>query len=382
MKKLNIGLCGYGFIGKIHTLAYKTMRISTPQAPALPRLVVLCSSSSVDDDFLRNVKEFSALSADKSVDIVDICTPDALHFNQGMDAIRQDKHIYVEKPVAMTLEEIQTMFLAVNRKRVIGQTALVMRFLPPVVAARDLIADGVLGEIINFKVKILNNSYTDPDRPVNWRMSGSLAAGGSLMDTGIHGADLIRFLLGEVEEAQCETFIHYKERFAGPEKNQKVPVTQDEWAFARLTLQSGVKGELETARIAAGLSSRNDVEVFGTEGSLLINLKSIEQPLVFLRRKGRQMKGIMEPRSDFARYLLTIFPSPMFDLGCMVDIHSACAMNMLANVAADRILFPETPTLNEALRSQAIVEMAYLSASEGSRKVHINEILKEVLVNE
>ena len=372
MHTINIALCGYGFIGKIHTIAYETMAITTPTAVVLPMLHTLCSSRCEGKNYYRDVKkDFCDSIDDSEIEIVDICTPDALHFQQGLDAIKRGKNVYIEKPVAQTLEQILTLEKAVEESGYIGQAALVMRFHPSVVAARDLIKNGAIGRIINFKVKILNNSYLDPNRPVNWRMAGPLAAGGSLMDTGVHGADLIRFLIGEVAEVRAETNICYHERYTKSDCSEKTAVTQEEWAFAQIRLVDGASGELETSRVAAGLDSRNYVEIFGTDGYLYIDLKTNLPPVYYSRKQGQQSQSSLNPCSDFARHLKTIMPTAAFDLGIMLDMHSACAMNMMYNVVKGKTVFPETPTFEEAYRSQQIIAAGYQSVSQGGKWIRI-----------
>ncbi|MEG0751936.1 MAG: Gfo/Idh/MocA family oxidoreductase [Oscillospiraceae bacterium] len=375
MNTIDIGLCGYGFIGKMHALAYKTMGITTP-GDVSPRMRTLCSSSVLEsDDFEVVTSDFADIIDDAQISLVDICTPDFLHYEQAMLALEKRKNLYLEKPIAQTLEQAKIIAQTAHRLGVINQTALVMRFQPKVAAARDIIKNGDLGEIINFKAKIFNNAYLNPNRQVNWRLSGDKAAGGSLMDTGVHVADLVRFLLGEVAEVSCRTSIQFKERFTDDNRTEKIEMTNDEWSFMNLTLVSGVQGELETSRIAAGVTPRNYFEIYGTNGYMYIDLLSNGFLRIYRYDLGKEFTGPIPPASDYARHLAVIHPKPMFDLGTMVDTHSASAMNVLYNINAGCVVMDETPTLWEAYLSQSIVEMGYQSAKDGGRVVERDEIV-------
>ncbi len=375
MKKVQIGIGGYGFIGKMHSIAYTTMGISTPIS-LKPVLRALYSTSvREDEDFEYVTDRFDTLVKDANLDLIDICTPDFMHYDEGMLAMQHNKHVYIEKPIGQTIAQAKELALFAEGRGLINEAALVMRFQPKVVAARDFIRDGGMGEIINFKAKILNKSYLDPNRLVNWRLRSDLAAGGSLMDTGVHVADLVRFLLGEVKSVKCRTSVFFKERFTDSSHTEKLPMSNDEWSFMELKLENGVKGELETSRIAAGVQNRNYIEIFGSKAYMYIDLLTTGFLKIYQHETGREMTGPMSSDSDFAKHLASIQPSPMYDMGCMVDTHSACAMNMLYNIRAGEIVFPETPTLKEAYLSQAVIEMGYRSAADGSREVKREEVL-------
>ncbi len=377
MRSIHIGLCGLGFIGKTHAICYRAMEMTTPVGitPVLDRL---CSRSEAEHPYFKKVAaDFEEIIQDKSIELIDICTPDFLHYSQAKAVIESGKSLYLEKPIAQTIKQARQLATAAEQAGIINQTALVMRFQPKIAAARDVLNNGDLGEIIHFKARILNNSYLNPNRPVNWRLQSSLAAGGSLMDTGVHVADLIRFLLGEVQEVSCRTSVHFKERFTDESKTEKVQMDNDEWSFMQITLSNGITGELETSRIAAGVVPRNDIEIFGTNGFMYIDLLSTGYLRIYRYDLGKEFTGPIAPSSEWAKHLNRIHPLPMFDMGIMLDEHSACAMNLLCNIEAGKILYPETPTLWEGYMSQTVIEMGYRSARESGRKVTANEVLME-----
>ena len=375
MKKIRVGLCGFGFIGKMHSLAYKTMNISTASAGITPELRALCSQSTKEnEDYLYVTDDFEKLVKDEELDLIDICTPDFMHFDQGMKAMQKKKHVYIEKPIGQNIDQSKKMAQFAQSQGLINQTALVMRFQPKVVAARDFIRNGSMGEIINFKGKIFNNAYIDPNRLVNWRLRKEMSAGGSLMDTGVHIVDLTRFLLGDINSVRCKTSIFFKERFTDEKHSNSMEMNNDEWSFMEVELANGIKGEIETTRIAAGLQNRNYFEIFGTKAYLYIDLLSTGYLKIYNRELGKEIIGPIPPESDFAKHLSIIHPAPMFDMGVMVNTHSASAMNILINIKAGKTVHPETPTLMEAYQSQMVVEMGYRSAREQSRIVRRDEM--------
>ncbi len=135
------------------------------------------------------------------LDVVDICTPNNLHYEQILAAAKRGKHIYYEKPLCLNGAEAAALQTELADCKSIIQGAYVLRFSPPAVAkARALLKKDALGKIHSFRFTSYHSSYLNPDRPGAWRLKHATSGGGALMDLGSHLLDLLRFLLGEAVE--------------------------------------------------------------------------------------------------------------------------------------------------------------------------------------
>ncbi|NTW72725.1 MAG: Gfo/Idh/MocA family oxidoreductase [Eubacteriaceae bacterium] len=368
MKKINLGIVGYGGIAKIHMIAMNAMKIMFEDMPYSPDYTAVATSQKDIEYpvFDNTVSDLSELLKDSSIAAIDVCTPNFLHFQQGKSIIEAGKHIYMEKPVAKDLHEAQELARLAEASGLVNQSALMYRFLPAIVIAKDHIAVGAIGEVLHFRFVLYHSGYLDASRPMSWRLSHEKSGGGALVDLGIHMADSLRFILGEVDSLMAQTNIHFKERFKDSKKTEKVPSEVDEWAMLHLNMKSGAKGTLEVSRITADLKEDTIIEIFGTKGSLKITSDDVDNPSIYSHEKGLLEKGKFERISDFAKYHKTIYPSNKFDLGWAVNAHLASLKNFLNNVDAGRIVYKETPDFTEASKSQKIIEMAYQSVADGN----------------
>jgi predicted dehydrogenase len=145
----------------------------------------------VDLSGVAKHRELAALLADPNVDIVDICLPPHLHCEASLAALKAGKHVFCEKPMALTTDECDEMCAAAKRagkQLLIGH---VLPFFPEYAKAREIIASGTYGRLIggHFKRVISDplwlNDFYDPHK-----------VGGPLVDLHVHDAHLIRYLLG------------------------------------------------------------------------------------------------------------------------------------------------------------------------------------------
>ena len=141
----------------------------------------------------RQYLSLYAMIDDGGVDALLICTPNALHAEQTIAALRAGIHVLVEKPMAMSAREA-TKVLAVNREdSALLQVAHCLRFLPDAIDLRNNIASGVIGKVIRTRSLAAHANWG----PSGWFTDPLLAGGGALIDMGIHAIDTVRFTLGD-----------------------------------------------------------------------------------------------------------------------------------------------------------------------------------------
>lgn len=186
---IRVGLLGAGLIGTTHAQAYGTLEqarlvaVADMRYEAAQRLAQ-CYGARAYDNAER-------LLDDGEVDVVDICLPNFLHAPYFVAAAERGKHILCEKPVALTLEEVDQMRRAAQRAGVIAMVAQVIRFWPQYVTIRELLQCGELGQPLIVTAARLGAApawgtwFADPK-----------LSGGAVLDLHIHDLDFIYSLFG------------------------------------------------------------------------------------------------------------------------------------------------------------------------------------------
>jgi len=150
----------------------------------------------------RVTTDWAALATDPEVEAAIVATPNALHAPQSIALLRNGKHVMVEKPMATSVAECDAMVAASERSGASLMVAHCWRFREEVVALRDRIAAGELGEVVKTRGYGVHANWG----PSGWFTQRDLAGGGALVDMGVHAIDTARFLLGEpVPERVCAT---------------------------------------------------------------------------------------------------------------------------------------------------------------------------------
>src|SRR6266516_1916908 len=143
----------------------------------------------------RVTTDWEALAAAPDLDAAIVATPNALHAPQTIALLRAGKHVMVEKPMATTVAESDAMIEASRASRASLMVAHCWRFRDEVIAVRDRIATGELGEIVKTRGYGVHAGWG----PSGWFTDPALAGGGALLDMGVHAIDTARFLLGDPE---------------------------------------------------------------------------------------------------------------------------------------------------------------------------------------
>ena len=199
-KKVNVAVAGLGFMGVTHLRAYRQLRnalvvavCDTSRRPingVLPGVKGNIGQSAPIPlgPGVRFYNEFAALLTDEEVDIVDICTPTALHPSQVAAAMRANRHVLCEKPLARTAEEAGKLLKSLHGSRKFLMPAMCMRFWPGWAEMKDIVASKNYGAVLAASFRRLCA------RPA-WSKAGA-HYGGALYDLHVHDTDFVYFLFG------------------------------------------------------------------------------------------------------------------------------------------------------------------------------------------
>src|SRR5258705_3514010 len=195
-RRIGVGLISVGWMGQLHTRAYRSVPIVYPELGIKPELVVAADTAPDRVEFARDVlgyargtTDYREVLADPGVDVVSICAPNFLHAEIGVAAAEAGKHFWIEKPVGRSLEETARIDAAATKAGVITSIGYNYRHAPAVEHARSLIASGKLGRISNVRAAFFSGYANEPKGALSWRLKRRLGRPAALGDPLWHARD-------------------------------------------------------------------------------------------------------------------------------------------------------------------------------------------------
>ncbi|OME76294.1 dehydrogenase [Paenibacillus sp. FSL A5-0031] len=307
MDKVRVGMVGYKFMGKAHSNAYRALPMFFPNA-IKPEMTAICGRDPEGVEQARSQfgwesaeTDWKALVNREDIDLIDINAPSDAHKAIALAAAAAGKHIFCEKPLALTLEDSREMLDAAEKAGVKHMVGFNYRFAPAVQLAKKLVSDGRLGEIYHFRAVFLQDWIIDPSFPLVWRLQKEIAGSGSHGDLGAHLIDMARFLVGEFNEVigMSETFV--KERpiasamtglsAKGSEGGPLGEVTVDDATMFMTRFANGALGSFEATRFAAGHRCTNAFEINGSKGSIKFDFERMNELQVYFTDDAEDVQG-------------------------------------------------------------------------------------------
>jgi predicted dehydrogenase len=203
----------------------------------------------------RVTTDWESLAADPEIDAAIVATPNALHAPQTIALLRAGTPVLVEKPMAMNIDQCDAMIEAADGSGSALMVAHCWRFRDEVIAMRDRIASGDLGDIVRTHGYGVHAGWG----PSGWFIDPELAGGGALMDMGVHAIDTARFLLGDPSPERVRASIGT--RYA------QGRYTVDDDGLVLISWSTGTQSLVESGWWQPHLGGLEaDTEVFGTQG--------------------------------------------------------------------------------------------------------------------
>ena len=199
MTQVRIGLIGTGYIGRAHAIAFSQAPTVFPLKGELVCEMVaeitpeLAKQRAQEFGFRRSTGDWRALVADPAIDVVDICSPNHLHKEMALAAIRHGKHVYSEKPLALCAADAREM---VEAAKLAGVKTLVgFNYMknPTATLAREIIASGEIGEVVHFYGTHNEDYMADPQAPIHWHCFKETAGLGALGDLAAHIVNMAHY---------------------------------------------------------------------------------------------------------------------------------------------------------------------------------------------
>ncbi len=368
-QEIGIGLIGSGFMGKSHALAFGAVKAVMGDVPT-PRLEVLCdtplekaSRMAEQFGFSRAVDDWKSLVNDPRVDLVSITTPNHLHYEMALKAISAGKHVYCEKPLALTLNQAAEMAKAAETAKV--KTMVGYNYIknPAFTHAQRLIADGEIGDIVHFRGWVDEDYQADPEQPWTWRAKISEAGLGALGDLGCHLVSMAFGLAGPIDNLIADMQTIHKTRPL-PDGNGRAEVENEDTASALVRFSNGAHGSLSTSRSAWGRKNRLAWEVHGTKGMICFDQERMNELHLFRNHGAEELRGFQTiltgpehpPYENFC-------PAPGHQLG-FNDLKVIEAAAILRHIAGGETSHPD---FNDALEIENVIHAIAKSARSGKR---------------
>lgn len=306
-KEINVGLVGYKFMGKAHSNGLTQLPMFFDTSANVVKKAICgrdekwVSESCEKFGWQSYETSWEKLIAREDIDVIDITAPSNVHREIALAAAAAGKHIFCEKPLALSTSDAAEMWEAVKKAGVKNQVGFNYRFAPAVILAKKLIDEGKLGKIFHFRGSFLQDWIIDPDFPLVWRLDKKVCGSGSHGDLGAHVIDLARYLVGDFGSVMgmSKTFVKERpivERMTGlsGEAGANAPkgeVTVDDATIFMTEFKNGALGVFEATRFAAGHKNDMSFEINGDRGSLKFSFERMNELWYMSRGDDADVQG-------------------------------------------------------------------------------------------
>ncbi len=369
MEAVRIGLIGAGFMGKIHSIAYRNaaMLFGSEISPIDTVVVTdfdpsLAGRAARDWGWTRAVPTWQEVTSSDDVDAVDICTPNDTHVDIALDALAHGKHVLCEKPLALDGDSAYRLCQAAAETDRVTQVGFVYRQWPAVAMARQLIDEGAIGQVRTARGQFLLDYNSNPDVPMSWRFDKARAGSGALGDVGSHCIDLLQYLAGPISQvaARMQTFVPIRR---GADGNQ-VDVTVDDQTEILADFDSGASGTILASWAGTGHKCDLGFKVIGSRGSVSFSWQRSNELHFFDGTDAEDRQGfrtiLVGPAHPGADGIHTVAAQ---GLG-YIDAFTIAARNTLRNLAGGKVL--SGPTFVDGLRVAEVTDAVIAAAASGS----------------
>ena len=278
-------MIGAGWLGDVHARAWARLRHHYPDLNLQPRLEAVADSVPAAltravsrHGYLRSYDDWRDLVDDPAVQAISVTTPNALHREIGAAVAAAGKHLWIEKPVGLSVEDARIVRDAVRRAGVAATVGFNYRSVPAYARLCQLVAEGAIGTPTHASVSLRSDYAAHPLGALSWRFQAATGGHGILGDLGSHAVDLTRAVLGDLEALVAQTATFIRERPLPDEGEaayghglgrSDAPsglVENEDYLVALARTRRGALVTLECSRVATGEQNSYRVEVHATQG--------------------------------------------------------------------------------------------------------------------
>jgi len=375
-------------MGKAHSNAWLAAprHFKVPFTPVLKAITSL--EQEVSEVFAANwgyeavEPDWRKLVERRDIDVIAVCSPTANHHEVVVAAAEAGKHIFCEKPCAISSAQAKEMAEAADKAGVVHYLNHNYRRVPAIKFAKQLIDEGKIGEVYHWRGAYLQDWIMDPNFPLTWHLRKEMAGAGPHFDLNSHSVDLARYLVGEVESvsAMMKTFV--KERplpgegaatFKSGKSEESTnvgEVTVDDASFMLANFENGALGAFEATRFAGGRKNYNYFEIYGSKGSLTFDQEVMNELKYCSLDDPENVQGF--------RTIPVSLGSHPYMANWWAPAHIIGYGNTFVHAVVDFLDAVEeggsiTPNLWDGYKIMQVLEAGLLSSKEG-RQVKVSEV--------
>lgn len=338
---MNFAIVGCGHIAKKHAEAIQN--IEGANLVAVCDKVPQAMGYYVENNGVKPYQDLKEMLSDPTIDVVNICTPSGLHTSIAVEAAKAKKHVIVEKPIALTLEDANLMIQTCRENNVKLAVVHPNRFRPVVQELKKLMNEGRFGKLSHANATVRwnrNQAYYDQ---APWRGTKALD-GGVLMNQAIHNLDLLIWIMGDVEEVYSMAATRLRN------------IEAEDVSTGVVRFKNGALGVVEAATTIYPKNLEESLSIFGETGTAIIGGTNATQfnHLVIESLDDEETNAIIE----------RVKANPLGKPG-----HQCIIEDMIEAIKEDR-----EPIVNGEDGKRALqFVLAFYESAETNQKVVINE---------
>ncbi|MDD6346952.1 MAG: Gfo/Idh/MocA family oxidoreductase [Lachnospiraceae bacterium] len=368
-KVLNVGMVGFGYMGRMHAMAYDNIRYyyNTDVRVKLYAVADVVRPVGAPVDFEKYYTSAEEMLEDDNIDIIDICAPNFVHKEALVKAIAKHKPIYCEKPLTTDLATAEEVMRTIEETQYheVNRVTFEYRFVPAIIRAKQIIDEGGIGDIINFNFKYYGCEFLDPNRPISWQSTKAMSGGGVLYAMGTHALDMIRYLIGEVDDVFAQQKTYFKKRPLRDNPAEMKDVEIEDLINVQFNCKNGAMGTLLLSQVAAGSGVDLTFEVYGTKGAVKFDHTNANVIYYYNNEDPKEPTGgyggfkAIETTQKYGGE--AVFPPPRVTIAWS-RYHIASLYDFVSAVAAGR---DTHPNFEDGFRVQQLTDAIYRSAETG-----------------
>ncbi|HWK26432.1 MAG TPA: Gfo/Idh/MocA family oxidoreductase [Solirubrobacter sp.] len=361
-RALGVGLLGYGFMGRAHTNALRTLPYVFWPSAARPELAGIAgrTEASVREaatrfGFARYTTDWRDLVNDPAVDVFDNVGPDDQHVEPTLAAIAAGKHVMCEKPLASTAADAERLYVAAERAGVQHLTCFNYRFFPAVRLAWEMLRAGELGTIHQARFRYSQEWRTDP--------AVELPSGVGALDLiGCHAVDQARYLLGEIDTVTAAI----TSPVTGPDRLVRgVPAEPIDTVSLLAWMVDGPVTTIDASLVSPGRKNHLAWEINGSAGAVAWDLEHPNVLRVF--KPGGRTAGFTEVLVTEADHALMTEWWPSAHVLGWEHGHINMWAHFLRAIAGDDTVTPHAASFRDGLQAARVAAAVHESAASGAR---------------
>ena len=287
-KQIRIGMVGAGWMGRAHVSAYTSAysiyegKFGKPVFSIIMDVTEEAAKTSAKNlGFAKWTTDYNDVINSDEVDIVDIVTPNAFHYEVAKAALLKGKNVYSEKPLSLSAEQSQELAAIAKEKGVFNAVGFNNVKNPATEYLKHLVESGKLGQIMRFDGRYDQDMLLDPSIPIAWRHKKKQAGSGALGDLGSHLLSISQYVMGDIESVNAISKIYIPERPVKAGSTEMGTVETEDYIAFTASYKNGAVGQLSCSRVATGRKNYLGVEIQGTLGTAVFNLERLNEVNVY-----------------------------------------------------------------------------------------------------